>query len=500
MSSPQPRVFVSFTPADAGFAQAYVAGLKAAGLAVWCDQAALAGGGSSWPEVRQALESCDAYVLLQTPAALASERVNVEIDYALDRALRGRLTILLPIIVAPCPTPLLLGRYKRIEGPQGRPVSVNEALTRTRQTLSDPRAAQPVAYQTAAGVPKLSVRAAVFRLTLIATVAVILLGGVVGGYRIWASLPLAGHAFTGLEGGATLTRVRMLSATDGWAVGQNGTILRYQDGQWRWQASPTSQDLQDVAMLPDGSEGWAVGKGGTVLHYANGGWSLQPSQIALDLKTVAAVAPGEVWAAGQEDVSHSGLWLWRYADGAWSHQLITNAPAEAGDYFQAFSVLSATDVWAATSGGNIAHFADGHWTLFTFSESVMSLYAVRAISDTEVWIAGHGNLNTGAGQGGIILRFDGHTAHRMYTQGNTTFTDLAVAGTTVWAVGDTSVVRGIGTSWQTVTGDYHAKLGSGEAPSPLSISMDAADQGWAVGVFGLVIAISGDSWTTYNEQ
>jgi photosystem II stability/assembly factor-like uncharacterized protein len=63
----------------------------------------------------------------------------------------------------------------------------------------------------------------------------------------------------------------MDSATDGWAVGDAGTILHYTGGQWMPVSSPTGEDLYNVTM-ESATESWAVGDYGTIVHYANGVW------------------------------------------------------------------------------------------------------------------------------------------------------------------------------------------------------------------------------------
>jgi len=61
----------------------------------------------------------------------------------------------------------------------------------------------------------------------------------------------------------------MVSATDGWAVGKSGTILRLGESGWYSITSPTKVELESVFMVsPD--EGWAVGGGGTILRFTNG--------------------------------------------------------------------------------------------------------------------------------------------------------------------------------------------------------------------------------------
>ena len=72
-----------------------------------------------------------------------------------------------------------------------------------------------------------------------------------------------------------LSAVAFTDATDGWAVGAAGTILRTTDGglSWTTQASsaPAANDLNGVAVATDGLRGSAVGAAGTVLRTLDGG-------------------------------------------------------------------------------------------------------------------------------------------------------------------------------------------------------------------------------------
>jgi hypothetical protein len=60
---------------------------------------------------------------------------------------------------------------------------------------------------------------------------------------------------------------------DGWAVGDNGVILRLHGGRWSQVASPTSDPLVSVSIAPDGQT-WAAGWAGRLLREQNGSWSL----------------------------------------------------------------------------------------------------------------------------------------------------------------------------------------------------------------------------------
>lgn len=73
--------------------------------------------------------------------------------------------------------------------------------------------------------------------------------------------------------GVVLHAIALDSHGGGWAVGDNGIILRLQGGQWRQQNSPTSDPLRSVNIAPDGQT-WAVGLAGRLLRLQNGSWSL----------------------------------------------------------------------------------------------------------------------------------------------------------------------------------------------------------------------------------
>jgi photosystem II stability/assembly factor-like uncharacterized protein len=58
----------------------------------------------------------------------------------------------------------------------------------------------------------------------------------------------------------------MWSATDGWAVGGNGVILRWNGSTWNLFANPTTAGLTGVALVSP-VDGWIVGADGTILHW-----------------------------------------------------------------------------------------------------------------------------------------------------------------------------------------------------------------------------------------
>lgn len=90
------------------------------------------------------------------------------------------------------------------------------------------------------------------------------------------------------------------SASDVWAVGDNGTIRRIRAGAERWEivASPTSEPLH--AIWGSGpNDVWAVGDNGTILHWDGQAW--RPALAAFPVNRRKPHLYG-VWGAGPNDV------------------------------------------------------------------------------------------------------------------------------------------------------------------------------------------------------
>jgi hypothetical protein len=63
--------------------------------------------------------------------------------------------------------------------------------------------------------------------------------------------------------------VRRTAAGALYAVGTGGSIAQYRDGVWEQIPSPVTEQLNDIVMI-SGSEGWIVGNNGTMLHLTSG--------------------------------------------------------------------------------------------------------------------------------------------------------------------------------------------------------------------------------------
>jgi hypothetical protein len=93
------KVFLSYADRDDKLAQALRIELEKGGFEVWDPVARLTPGDNWALEQGKALKDAEAIVVLLSPAALASDHVKREIDYALgEPRFKGRL---IPVVVRP---------------------------------------------------------------------------------------------------------------------------------------------------------------------------------------------------------------------------------------------------------------------------------------------------------------------------------------------------------------------------------------------------------------
>lgn len=136
------------------------------------------------------------------------------------------------------------------------------------------------------------------------------------GWQVDATPPQAQHI--------ELTGVAFAGPALAFAVGQGGTILRWNGSNWSPDPQSlklTNATLNAVAFASDG-QGWAVGARGTILHYDGTAWSseeIDSEDSGTDLTSVT-VAGGDVYALA------SGNLIMRSPAGSWRRVPVSSLP------------------------------------------------------------------------------------------------------------------------------------------------------------------------------
>src|SRR5262249_1604140 len=128
------RIFVSHSHQDDAFARALVAALRGAGADVWYDEHNL-GSGRLGPEIERELRARPVFVVVLSPAALASRWVEDECRWAYGLLRRDPTRTILPVLAVPIADEmdlwLFLQDFKRVEAPGVQPFPPGEAVRRT---------------------------------------------------------------------------------------------------------------------------------------------------------------------------------------------------------------------------------------------------------------------------------------------------------------------------------------------------------------------------------
>jgi hypothetical protein len=110
-------------------------------------------------------------------------------------------------------------------------------------------------------------------------------------------------------------------ASDGWAVGLNGAMLRYTRGQWTDQGS-LAENFNAVQELA-AKDAWAAGDDGVIAHYDGASWSMTHKhkgqfQRCFDGLLIARLGRRILARWGRQQRRQQHIWLlalrWRYME------------------------------------------------------------------------------------------------------------------------------------------------------------------------------------------
>ena len=230
---------------------------------------------------------------------------------------------------------------------------------------------------------------------------------------------------------------------DVFAVGQSGTILHYDGSKWGSLKSGTASDLNAV-WGSAADDVFAVGKSGTILHYDGSKWSSLNSGITTALNAVWGTAGKVVFAVGS-----SGTIL-RYNGSAWN-AMTSGITVDLNAVWGAGS----TAVFAVGQSGTIVHYDGSGWSSMK-SGAVGDLYGIWGAAGDDIFVVGESN---------IIVHYDGSK----------------------WGPMNRSTLNVLSTVWGFSASDVFAAGSSGAVlrylpPVITSISLDQADKGTTLNI------------------
>jgi hypothetical protein len=175
------------------------------------------------------------------------------------------------------------------------------------------------------------------------------------------------------------------SSTNAFAVGDSGTIYRYDGTNWSAMSSGTTARLYSVGGTGS-TNMFAVGANGTILRYNGVSWSSMTSPAVGEfLSSVYAVDANNAFASGSNGT------IIRFNGTSWSR--MTSGTTQ---YVVAVWGVSATDVYAVGESGMILHYDGTSWTRMT-SNTTRFLYGIHGFGSTAVAPGDGSTLDIGSG-------------------------------------------------------------------------------------------------------
>ena len=293
------------------------------------------------------------------------------------------------------------------------------------------------------------------------------------------------------------TDVDTVNASDAWAIGTSAVeptiaagsgIFEYAKGQWMRAFQLPMMWLTRLRMVSP-TEGWASGwsyadasKLGVIAHIVNGHVLL--TYFAEPVAALDALSRNDVWAAcSSEFVHYDGL--------RWSVSTVSH-PSWGKPL--AISMLSDSDGWAAGENGALFHFSHGVWRQWT-KRIGADLYGIQMLSPTDGWAVGWNVATDGSA---VVLHYDGSQWTRANVGDHIEWLHgiSMVSQREGWIVGGFTGARSSNlllrfddARWTAISIPTQAELDG--------VSMLPTNDGWAVGL-GVILRYHGGQWSLYS--
>ncbi|MFQ5594421.1 MAG: YCF48-related protein [Anaerolineae bacterium] len=259
-----------------------------------------------------------------------------------------------------------------------------------------------------------------------------------------------------------------LVGAGGWAVGRryntlsatfSGLILHLTGGIWTEVSMPQTEPLFGVAFA-SADQGWAVGEAGTILRWDGHKWTVEESQTNVDLYDIA-IADGDFWAVGK-----SGFLV------HWNQDRFFVESRPYGDLTGVAFVASDAG-WAVGAGGTVLNYDGITWTQVDTPLGT-DLHGLSIGDDGLPWVTGEGGLI------GRVLEEGWRYVTQPYVDVDLTAIDL-LQETAGWAVGARPFQPTEGVVFWQLADDLWNPHQLDETPPLFDVDMLSKDEAWAVG-------------------
>lgn len=266
------------------------------------------------------------------------------------------------------------------------------------------------------------------------------------------------------------------SATNVFAIGEWGEILRFGGASWVKMNSVPTKEMRRVWGSPE-DDVFAVGVAGTILRYDGVTWNAMPNPLAgnssYTISGIWGTSGRNVYAVGSQGK------ILHYNGSIWTERISPTT-------YDLYSLWGAseTDIFATGASGTILHFDGSTWSRMSTGTSGY-FYGIWGTSGSDVYASG---------PNGQIFHYDGSSWSSMNSCTTQNLLSLwGNSGNDIFAVGDNgTILHYNGTIWSTMV--------SGTSRNLRGIWGSSDDDVYAVGSYGTILHYDGFSWSRMSTK
>jgi hypothetical protein len=272
--------------------------------------------------------------------------------------------------------------------------------------------------------------------------------------------------------GYALSGAHFRAPDDGWAVGEDGYIQHWDGSRWTPVASGTLTPLRGVHAA-SATDVWAVGTGGTVLRSTAGGaFAPVSSGTTRDLAAVWASEPSDVWVVGAAGTVR------RNRGSGFQGVDVATTKALKGVW-----ASGPSDVWMVGQSGTLRRYDGTTVSSIDAGTPVMDFHEVSGTGPNDVWTVASDDPCLICDDYGIVFRTTPTGIEQSMRSSDQLFHVYAASPSLVLTSGEGSRYAFDGTKW-TATGSDTDSVIAGAGP------LDT----WAFGPGGRTQRWNGQAW------
>lgn len=138
-ASPEYDLFISYSNADFPFVNELASELEKEDVRVWYDKGAMRLGDDFVASIQQALERSEYFLLVISPAYLASQWANFEMGVALSRSLTRESERIIPLYLKRVPNAALPSSIKQLSGLSAQDSPTGEIAHQLAEIIKQPK-------------------------------------------------------------------------------------------------------------------------------------------------------------------------------------------------------------------------------------------------------------------------------------------------------------------------------------------------------------------------